>query len=38
MEQLRHDGMSLAQIARIPEADMPAKVEKAVDEILVGKR
>jgi hypothetical protein len=32
--QLRKDGLSLAQIARIPEAEMPAVVGKAIDELL----
>jgi hypothetical protein len=37
VERLRKDGMSLAQIARIPEADMPAVVGRAIDEILAEK-
>jgi hypothetical protein len=31
-------GLSLAEIARIPEADMPAKVGRAVDELLASNR
>jgi hypothetical protein len=38
VEQLRKDGLSLAEIARIPEADMPAKVGRAVDELLASNR
>lgn len=34
VEQLRHDGMSLAQIARVPEAEMPDIVGRAMDELL----
>jgi hypothetical protein len=34
VEQMRKDGLSLAEIARIPEADMPARAGKAIDEIL----
>jgi len=37
VEQLRRDGLSLAQIARIPEADMPARADKALGEILAGR-
>jgi hypothetical protein len=32
--QLRKDGMTLAQIARIPEAEMPAVVDKAIEALL----
>lgn len=34
--RLRARGMSLAQIARIPEAEMPRTVERAINEILAG--
>jgi hypothetical protein len=37
VERLRKDGMTLAQIARIPEADMPTAVKRAIDEILAEK-
>jgi hypothetical protein len=37
VEQMRKDGQSLAQIARIPEADMPARVGKALDEMLAAR-
>ena len=38
VEQMRRDGLSLADIARIPEAEMPARVGKAVDELLAARR
>lgn len=34
IEHLRGKGMSLAQIARIPEAEMPAVVRRAIEEML----
>ena len=34
VEQMRKDGLTLAQIARIPEPEMPARVAKALGEIL----
>jgi hypothetical protein len=37
VEQMRKDGLSLADIARIPEAEMPARVGKAVDELLAAR-
>jgi hypothetical protein len=37
VEQMRKDGLSLAEIARIPEADMPARVETALDELLAAR-
>jgi hypothetical protein len=32
--RMRQDGMSLAEIARIPEAEMPARVGQVLDELL----
>jgi hypothetical protein len=37
VEQMRKDGLSLADIARIPEADMPAQVGHAIAELLAAK-
>ena len=37
VEQLRKDGLSLADIARIPEAEMPARGGKALDDLLAAK-
>jgi len=34
VEQMRKDGRSLADIARIPEAEMPVRVDKAIGELL----
>lgn len=36
VDHLRQRGMSLAQIARIPEAEMPAIVRRAITEMLAG--
>lgn len=36
IEHLRGKGMSLAQIARIPEAEMPAVARRAIEEMLGG--
>jgi hypothetical protein len=34
VQRMRQDGLSLAEIARIPEAEMPARVGKVLDELL----
>lgn len=37
VQRMRDDGMSLADVARIPEADMPARVGKVIDELLAAR-
>lgn len=37
VQRLRQDGMSLADIARIPEAELPATVERVIDELLAAR-
>ena len=37
VEQMRKAAMSLAEIARIPESEMPARVDGALDELLRAK-
>lgn len=36
IEHLRRQGMSLAEIARIPEAEMPAVARRAIEQMLAG--
>ena len=38
VEQLRSDGMSLAEIARVPEAEMPALARRAIERLIAGER